>query len=177
MMNKQNRIPVFIGLLLLTLIACGGGSDVNTASPGGTATAETPAATATQGPVVEAQATEVPVSDAMATEVPVSGATATENSATKTQANVEEPTDGSLFLQLVEPSEAEVIIDSSSLVVSGRTRIDALVTINDTIVEPNIDGEFSLDMPLEEGPNIIEIVSSVADGEQMDLVLVAIYIH
>ena len=62
------------------------------------------------------------------------------------------------------------------MVVTGRTRIDAMVTINDTVVEPNIDGEFSLDMDLEEGPNIIEIVSSVASGEQMDLVLVAIYV-
>jgi hypothetical protein len=51
-----------------------------------------------------------------------------------------------------------------------------VVTINDTVVEPDIDGEFSLDVPLEEGPNIIEVVASVASGEQMDLVLVAIYL-
>ena len=51
-----------------------------------------------------------------------------------------------------------------------------MVTINDTVVEPDIDGEFSLDVPLEEGPNIIEVVASVASGEQMDLVLVAIYL-
>ena len=52
----------------------------------------------------------------------------------------------------------------------------AVVTINDSLVEPNIDGEFSLDVPLDVGPNIIEVVASVASGEQMDLVLVAIYL-
>ena len=81
-----------------------------------------------------------------------------------------------MFLQLVEPTETEVFIDVGSLAVAGRTRVDAMVTINDTIVEPDIDGGFSLDVPLEEGPNIIEVVSSVAGGEQMDLVLVAIYL-
>jgi hypothetical protein len=33
-----------------------------------------------------------------------------------------------------------------------------------------------LDVPLDVGPNIIEVVASVASGEQMDLVLVAIYL-
>nr|MBC8279216.1 hypothetical protein [Chloroflexota bacterium] len=94
--------------------------------------------------------------------------------------NTPEPTPvatvGEFFLQLVEPAETEVFTDSASFSVLGRTRVDAVVTINDTIVEPNIDGEFSLDMTLEEGPNIIEVVASVATGEQKDLVLVAIYI-
>ena len=85
-------------------------------------------------------------------------------------------TEGDFFLQLVEPPETEIFTDAASLTVVGRTRVDALVTINDTIVEPNIDGEFSLDVALEAGPNIIEVVASVASGEQMDLVLVVIYL-
>ncbi|NQW23909.1 MAG: hypothetical protein HQ475_10740 [SAR202 cluster bacterium] len=80
------------------------------------------------------------------------------------------------FLQLVEPAETEVFTDSASFTVVGRTRVDAVVTVNDTIVEPNIDGEFSLAVVLDEGPNIIEVVASVASGEQQDLVLVAIYL-
>tara|TARA_B100000809_G_scaffold77826_1_gene75659 strand:+ start:1208 stop:1600 length:393 start_codon:yes stop_codon:yes gene_type:complete len=85
-------------------------------------------------------------------------------------------TEGDLFLQLISPPETEVFTDTGTLAVVGRTRVDAVVTINDTVVEPDIDGEFSLDVPLEEGPNIIEVVASVASGEQMDLVLVAIYL-
>ena len=58
---------------------------------------------------------------------------------------------------------------------AGRTRVDAIVTVDDSTVEPNVDGEFSLDLTLDEGPNIIEVVASVASGEQKDLFLVAIY--
>lgn len=89
---------------------------------------------------------------------------------------IQSATAGGLFLQLVEPPELEVFTDTAAMTVAGRTRIDAMVTINDTIVEPNIDGEFSLDIELIEGPNIIEVVASVASGEQMDFVLVAIYV-
>ena len=85
-------------------------------------------------------------------------------------------TEGDLFLQLVSPAELEIFTDASTLSVVGRTRVDAVVTINDSLVEPDIDGEFSLDVPLYVGPNIIEVVASVASGEQMDLVIIAIYL-
>ena len=85
-------------------------------------------------------------------------------------------TEGELFLQLVEPEDTEVFTDEPSLEVVGRTRVDAVVTINDTVVEPDIDGRFSLTIELEEGPNIIEVVASVASGEQLDLVLVVLYV-
>ena len=81
-----------------------------------------------------------------------------------------------MFLQLVEPADTEVFTNEPSLYVVGRTRVDAVVTINDTVVEPNIDGQFSLTVDLEEGPNIIEVVASVASGEQLDLVLVVFYV-
>ena len=51
-----------------------------------------------------------------------------------------------------------------------------MVTVNDTLVEPDIDGAFSLNVDLEVGPNIIEVVTSVASGEQEGLVLVVIYL-
>ena len=87
-----------------------------------------------------------------------------------------EAIDTELFLQLVNPPETEVFVSESSIEVVGRTRVDAVVTVNDTLVEPNIDGRFSLNVDLEEGPNIIEVVASVASGEQEDLVLVVIYL-
>ena len=82
-------------------------------------------------------------------------------------------TDGDLFIQLVEPADLETISDEATFRVVGRTRIDAIVTVNDTIVERNIDGTFSLTVDLVEGPNIIEIVAS---GDQKDIVLVVIYL-
>lgn len=82
-------------------------------------------------------------------------------------------TDGDLFIQLVEPADLETISDEATFRVVGRTRIDAIVTVNDTIVERNIDGTFSSTVDLVEGPNIIEIVAS---GDQKDIVLVVIYL-
>ena len=111
-------------------------------------------------PTVAASATETPVA-VTATEEPSPTPLATE---------------GDLFLQLVAPEEAEITTSESSLTVVGRTRVDAVVTVDDSIVEPDVDGRFSSAVELEEGPNIIEVVASVATGEQEDLVLVVIYL-
>lgn len=150
-MCKRVFFPIFLGLLVLTLMACGGGGD----DSGGDSDADSA--------TTDAQATLVPQSpsSAQATETPTATPVATE---------------GELFLQMISPPESEVFTETGNLAVVGRTRVDAVVTINDTIVEPDIDGEFSLDVALEEGPNIIEIVASVASGEQLDQVLVAIYL-
>ena len=107
------------------------------------------------------QPTTMPPDPAPATEVPSPTPLATE---------------GDFFLQLVEPAEVEVNTSESTLTVVGRTRVDAVVTIDDSIVEPDVDGRFSLTVELEEGPNIIEVVASVASGEQEELVLVVIYL-
>ena len=148
-MCKRTFFLIFLGLLTLTLAACGG-----VESP--EATAEPP------------QATLIPPNTAS----PNPAAAPTTESATATPV----ATEGDLFLQLISPPELEVFTETGTLTVVGRTRVDAVVTINDSVVEPDIDGEFSLEVPLEEGPNIIEVVVSVASGEQMDLVLVAIYL-
>ena len=146
-MSKRALLPALLGLLLLTSTACFfGGGDEETSEQTG------------------------------------DSATAASDSETNQAADTGSPsptqvaTSGELFLQLVEPTELEVFTDVAAMTVAGRTRIDAMVTINDTVVEPNIDGEFSLDMDLEEGPNMIEVVASVASGEQKDFILVAVYV-
>jgi hypothetical protein len=78
-------------------------------------------------------------------------------------------TGGELFLQMVAPLETELLTSEPSFDIIGRTRIDA-------VVEPDRDGRFSLGINLEEGPNTIEVVASVASGEQEDVVLVGIYV-
>ena len=158
-MSKRALFPTFLVLILLSLIACV--SEGPSETTGGTSVA-VPSSTATPAPLSAQEETEAPA----ATEVPPTTAPSPTPVATE----------GEMFLQLVSPPETEVFTDVGSLTVAGRTRVDAVVTIDDTIVEPNIDGEFSLDVALEEGPNIIEVVASVASGEQMDLVLVVIYL-
>ena len=78
-------------------------------------------------------------------------------------------TEGELFLQLLNPANVEVITEIPSIEVIGRTRIDAVVTVNDSLVEPDVDGRFTSAVQLEESPNIIEVATSVASGEQIDL--------
>ncbi len=68
------------------------------------------------------------------------------------------------------------IVDEPSVTVVGRTRIDAVVSVNDELPEPDENGRFEATVVLEEGPNVIEIVASTADGEQLDIVILVIYI-
>ncbi len=151
---------LFLGILALILTACGRGGDGDGRGGDGGGTSD--------------QATAAPQS----TLIPgnTQSAIATPTAVPPTPAPTAVATEGDLFLQLVSPEETEVFVEVGTLTVTGRTRVDAVVTINDTIVGPNIDGEFTLDVTLEEGPNIIEVVASVASGGQMDLVLVALYL-
>ena len=87
-----------------------------------------------------------------------------------------EAIEGPLFLQLIQPEATEIFIQESSINVVGRTRVDAVITVNDIVLEPDIDGRFETTVALEIGANIIEVVVSVLSGEQEDLVLVVIYL-
>ncbi|RUA23916.1 MAG: hypothetical protein DSY79_01495 [Chloroflexi bacterium] len=156
-MRKRVLSPIFLVLLALTLVACGGGGDGDELEDA----APKPTGAAPQATLIPADTRSPNPTSASPTEAPTATPVATE---------------GDFFLQLISPAELEVFTEVGTLSVVGRTRVDAVVNINDSIVEPNIDGEFSLDVPLDVGPNIIEVVASVASGEQMDLVLVAIYL-
>ena len=85
------------------------------------------------------------------------------------------PLEGPLFLQLINSEETEVFVQEANSEAAGRTRVDAVITVNDTVVEPDVDGRFESTVALEVGANIIELVVSVVTGEQQDLVLVVIY--
>jgi hypothetical protein len=96
--------------------------------------------------------------------------------AMSTPAPTATPAPDEFVLHIEEPVEAETITSSDVLTVRGRTRADAALTIGDAFVEPNIDGLFSVDVPLQEGPNVVEVVASIATGEELSQVLTVIYI-
>ena len=79
-------------------------------------------------------------------------------------------------MQIVSPADSEVVVEEAFITIVGRTRVDALVSVNESFVEPDLEGRFESTVELEEGPNIIEVVASVATGEEENLVLVVIYI-
>lgn len=76
----------------------------------------------------------------------------------------------SLALEVTGPQN-ESVIHASEIVVSGTTRSDAVVTINDTVAEVDEDGNFSATIALEEGPNSIEVIASDYEGNEASQVL------
>ncbi len=159
----------------LTIAACSGDEPTATSAPQPTDTPR-PTATATAAPTPTAEprptatATAVPT----ATPTPVPTATPTPTPA-PTATPTPTPAPDEFVLHIVEPVEAETLTANPTLLVSGRTRVDAVVTVNDTFVDPDIDGLFSAEIPLDEGPNIIEVVASIATGEELSTVLVVVY--
>ena len=177
-------IVLAIGLATLAAAACGGGGDAAPTPTLPPTVAVQPTATAI---AIQPAETSAPTSTAVPTQAPtatrpaVATATAVPTATPEPTATLEPSptpvaTDAELFLQLVEPESSEVITEEPSIEVVGRTRIDAVVTVNDTVVDPDSEGQFSSTVELEEGPNIIEVVSSIANGQQLDLVLVVIYL-
>lgn len=89
-------------------------------------------------------------------------------------AAVEQAT-GALFLQMLSPSTDELFVTQGSYEFTGRTTVDALLSVNDSVLEVDEEGRFAFAMDLEEGPNVIEVVASNALGDQFDEVLLVIY--
>ena len=167
-MNSPKAISIVV-LVLLTVLGCTG-SQTGTVAQSATgqpnqATAVIPAAT----PVPTLAAT--PTQPAIATSAPEPTQQATQ-APTATPEAIQED----LFLQLISPQGSEVFVSDPMINIAARTRVDAVVTVNDTLVEPGIDGRFSLEVGLDVGANIIEVAASGASGEQEGLVLVVIYL-
>ena len=105
-------------------------------------------------------------------------ATATSIPPTPTPAPPTETPDavGAFFLDLgILERFDEYFVTTDTFYVAGRTSIDALVSVNDTFVDVAVDGTFRATVTLEEGPNIIEVVASTAEGDESSIVLVIIY--
>jgi hypothetical protein len=82
---------------------------------------------------------------------------------------------GAFFLEVTAPPETEVYVSQASYEFSGRTTVDALVSVNDYILDVDEEGRFGFNMDLEEGPNVIEVIASNTAGEQQGKVLLLIY--
>jgi len=74
-------------------------------------------------------------------------------------------------LELIEPTSLELVVPKSPITIRGKTRLDALITINEHVVEPNIEGWFQKQIDLKPGLNIIEVIASVPTGEQKSIIL------
>jgi len=84
-----------------------------------------------------------------------------------------------LFLEVTGP-EDESEVATSTIAVSGTTIPDAVVSVwVDSVVEiaeVDEDGNFSVMVNLEEGPNIIEVIASDWEGNEESTTLIVFYI-
>lgn len=71
---------------------------------------------------------------------------------------------GALDLDLLT-SVLDQVSEMPWATIVGEARPDAVVTVNGETVEVDIDGLFTLTIPLEEGPNLVETIASSFSGE------------
>ena len=92
-----------------------------------------------------------------------------------TLAIAETPTPSSAFtLTLETPHDGETLRVSPVLVI-GQTSPGAVISVNDTVSIANPQGRFNLSVPLQEGPNVLEVIASNAAGEEVYVILTVLY--
>jgi hypothetical protein len=82
-------------------------------------------------------------------------------------------TNGPLVLKLLAPAD-ETVVAAPQVNVVGEVSAETVLTINDEIYLLPA-GAFSQAVPLEEGPNVLEIVASDAAGNEVYLILTVTY--
>ena len=70
----------------------------------------------------------------------------------------------------------ESVVRSDRVLLHGVTSADATVSVNGVILEVQSDGTFELTLPLEPGPNIVDIVASDLEGNSINSSLAIISI-
>lgn len=78
------------------------------------------------------------------------------------------------FLNVVSPVDQE-IVRTKSLNVLGETTPGAEVFVNDKEVKANSEGDFSVNLSLEEGDNTIVVISNDKDGNYIEKEITIIY--
>ena len=78
------------------------------------------------------------------------------------------------FLIITEPLDQTFAVHPTIPLV-GRTTAGTVVTVNGVAVPVDISGVFSTTVTLEAGPNIIEVLGTSTDGEELDALVAVIY--
>ena len=81
---------------------------------------------------------------------------------------------GEMWLQVTSPLDGAVL-DAPEVDVIGMASANSVVSIDDDILLVGDDGKFKATVPLDEGPNLIEIVASDMDGNEVSQMLAVVY--
>jgi hypothetical protein len=87
----------------------------------------------------------------------------------------DEPDVSAIPLTITEPQD-ETTVYTADLVVKGQTEPDAVVSVNEAVVDVDAEGKFSTTVTLEEGPNPIEVLASDFEGNEGSVTLTVIYV-
>ena len=78
------------------------------------------------------------------------------------------------FLIITEPLDQTFAVHPTIPLV-GRTTAGTVITVNGVAVPVDVSGVFSTTVTLEVGPNIIEVLGTSTDGEELDALVAVIY--
>jgi len=87
---------------------------------------------------------------------------------------LETPGASQLGLKILSP-ENDAVVHVPQVEVKGTAPVGLVITINEDILLVDETGVFSATVPLEEGPNAIQIVASDAVGNEESLELIVTY--
>ena len=83
-------------------------------------------------------------------------------------------TAGPLTVTVTAPAD-ETVVDVPQVDLLGQAPPDAVISINDIVLVVGPSGQFSATVPLQEGPNEIDVVASDADGNEASTQLIVTY--
>jgi hypothetical protein len=77
-----------------------------------------------------------------------------------------------VYISLNKPDD-EIIVDNKTLVISGKTNPDATIIIytnaDQQVIQPSKQGDFSTTLTLDDGQNLIRLMSILPGGETKTL--------
>ena len=84
------------------------------------------------------------------------------------------PAASELWLQILSPPD-EAVLNTPQVDVTGSAPAGAVISVAEQILIVDSDQQFTTTVPLEEGPNLIEIVASDENGNEMSVLLTVTY--
>jgi hypothetical protein len=149
-------------VLLLAISAC---TPTSAALPITTDSAVQPAASPTQGQLTSPQKIAGPTATAQAVII---------NTVMPPVSLPEGTLSGPLSIVIESPADNETVTQTP-LEIRGQAEPNTVITFNDTIIVVGDDGRFSVKIDLEDGINIIEIIASDLDENEVAYYLTVEY--
>jgi hypothetical protein len=81
---------------------------------------------------------------------------------------------GSMSVTITAPADNSVVM-VPQVIVTGLAPSETVLTINDSLLVVGVSGQFSVTVPLQEGPNELDVLASDPAGNQANTKLIVTY--